>query len=144
MVKRILLPAILVGGLVSAALTATPSVALAANGSPGGDATAAIVAWNAETLSVTAAAPVNPPREGRSVAIESAAVYDAVNSITSQFAPYSVRLKVSRPSSVAAAADEAAYATMSSLYPDQQAKLDAFEATQLAAIPDGPAKANGL
>ena len=32
---------------------------------------------------------------------------------------------------------------MAALYPDQQANLDAFEATQLAAIPDGPAKTAG-
>jgi hypothetical protein len=147
MLRRLLYRVILAAGLVSAALTAMPAAAPAHATTPGGDrdlATMAMVAWNAETLSTTAAAPVDPPREGRSVAMESAAVYDAVNSITGQFAPYAVRLKVSRPASLAAASDAAAYAVMTSLYPDQQANLDAFEASQLAAIPDGPAKAHGL
>jgi hypothetical protein len=111
-------------------------------------ATQAILAWNAKSLSATALAPLNPPLEARNIAIESAAVYDAVTSITGRFAPYAVRLNTSRlnnsrPASIAAAANAAAYTVMSSLYPDQQSSLDAFETTQLAAIPDGPAKTNG-
>ena len=143
MLTRGFFRAVLAGGLVSAAVTVTPQPALAADGGPGRDATTAIVAWNAQSLAVTLAEPLNPPLEGRNIAIESAAVYDAVISIIPRFEPYAVRVRVRRPASVAAAADAAAHAVMTALYPDQQASLDAFEATQLAAIPDGPAKSSG-
>jgi hypothetical protein len=55
--------AALTGGLVAATVTVTPEAASAANGGPGGDATAAIVAWNTESLAVTLAEPLNPPLE---------------------------------------------------------------------------------
>ena len=143
MLKTLLFRIVLAGGLASAAVTMIPSTAQAVDSGQRDNATGAIVAWNAESLAVTLAEPPNPPAEGRSIAIESAAVYDAVTSIIPRFAPYAIRLTVSRPASVAAAADSAAYSTMSALYPDQQVTLDAFETTQLAAIPDGPAKAHG-
>jgi hypothetical protein len=143
MVNRGFFRVALAGGLVAAAVTVTPPAAFAANGGPRSDATAAVVAWNAESLAVTLAEPLNPPLEGRNIAIETAAVYDAVISIIPRFRPHAIRVKVSRPASAAAAADAAAHAVMKALYPDQQVNLDAFEATQLAAIPDGPAKISG-
>ena len=85
MLNRGFFRAALAVGLVSAAVTVTPPPALAANGSPGSDATAAIVAWNAQSLAVSLAEPLNPPLEGRNIAIESAAVYDAVISIIPRF-----------------------------------------------------------
>ena len=141
---RLLFSAVLAGGLLPLAAASVPSAASAASGDPGHLGTAAIVAWNVESLKVTLGEPPNPPLEGRNIAIESAAVYDAVTSIIPRFDPYAVRLTVTRPASAAAAADAAAHAVMTALYPDQQASLDAFEATQLAMIPDGTAKDNGL
>src|SRR5688572_14986098 len=61
--------------------------------------TQALATWNIIALQTTAAAPLDPPREARAMAIVSAAVFDAMNSITNEHTPYAVKLAASRNAS---------------------------------------------
>jgi hypothetical protein len=85
-----------------------------------------------------------PPAGSRAMAMVGVAVYDAVNSIIGEFQPYRSRFTASPTASAEAAAAVAAARTLQGLFPalaDQfRAKLDA----SLAAIPDGPAKSEGV
>ena len=51
-----------------------------------------VIRWNVTALETTRAAAFNPLRETRSLAIVSAAMFDAVNSITERYDPYAVRV----------------------------------------------------
>jgi hypothetical protein len=75
---------------------------------------------------------------------ESAAVYDAVNSIDGTYEPYAVRVTAPRGASEEAAAAAAAYTVLSNYLPSQQATFDADYATSLAGIPDGKSKTDGI
>jgi hypothetical protein len=75
---------------------------------------------------------------------ESAAVYDAVNSIDHRYQPYAVRVHAPRGASPEAAAAAAAYTILSNYLPAQQSTFDAAYATSLATIPDGQAKLDGI
>jgi hypothetical protein len=61
-----------------------------------------------------------PTRTSRALAIVQGAVYDAVNSIDPQYTPYLIQLPAPRNASIDAAAAEAAYTTLTNLYPYQQ------------------------
>src|SRR6266516_3398891 len=51
-----------------------------------------VIEWNAIALRTTAAAPLDPPRESRALAMVHGAIYDAVQAITGEFPPYLVSL----------------------------------------------------
>ncbi len=104
----------------------------------------AVLDWNQIALQTTAAAPFDPPRESRTLAIVHAAVFDAVNGIVGEFGPYARRLDVRRSASAEAAAVAAAHHVLVGLYPAQRSVLDAARAGSLAAVPDGPAKEQGI
>jgi hypothetical protein len=74
-----------------------------------------------------------------------AAIFDAVNNIDRDFEPYAVRHPhVSRRASVQAAADQAAHDVLISLYPASATTLDSELQQDLAQIPCGPDKAEGI
>ena len=103
-----------------------------------------VLDWNVIALKTTAAAPFNPPLETRNMAIVHAAIFDAVNSITSESPAFIIRLRAPRGASAEAAAVAAAHVTLVKLYPDQQAMLDAAYNASLSRIPDGPSRAGGV
>jgi hypothetical protein len=111
-----------------------------ATASPGDDASA-VVEWNRIALRTTAAAPFNPPRESRNIAIVQAAVLDAVTSITHGHRPYLVRVTAPAGASVRAAVAAAAHASLVALYPDQRPTLDEEYSRALASLPPGDAGA---
>ena len=78
------------------------------------------------------------------MAYVSAAVYDAVVAIEGGYAPYGPGVTAPAGASVDAAVLEAAYRTLVHYLPVQTAVLDPLYADGLAAIPDGPAKTDGL
>jgi membrane-associated phospholipid phosphatase len=81
----------------------------------------------------------------RSFAILHASIFDAVNNIDGTYSPYLVRLsEVSRLASQPAAADQAAHDVLVALYPTFQATLDAELRQDLAQIPEGQDKADGV
>jgi membrane-associated phospholipid phosphatase len=105
-----------------------------------------VVDWNKTLISILATPGAQPAtvHPTRSFAILQAAEYDAVVSITRVGRPYLFRVPVHGQASAAAAADQAAHDVLTALYPGQAATADAQLATELAAIPDGPAKDRGI
>ncbi len=110
-----------------------------------------ILEWNQrlqQTIRVTDGIPFGfPGPVSRCIAIVYASVYDAVNSITKTHEPYLQMAPCPRGTSIEAAAASAAYHAMSLAYqfaPSQQAHFDALYAMQLARIPDGQAKTDGI
>jgi hypothetical protein len=86
-----------------------------------------------------------PTRTGRAFAIEQIAVYDAVNSIDRQYAPYLVQVNAPPTASIAAAVAQAAHDTLSALYPYLKSVLfDPQLAADLSGIPNATAAAQGV
>ena len=106
--------------------------------------TQAIATWNVIALQTTAAAPLDPPREARAMAMVSAAVFDAVNSITNEHTPYAVKLTATRNASIEAAIATAAHGVLSALYPAATKSLDSARDSALARIPAGRARDEGV
>jgi hypothetical protein len=106
-----------------------------------------VIEWN-RTLLVIVRTPGAQPatiHSTRSFAMLHAAIFDAVNAIDRTYAPYAVKLpKVSRATSVQAAADEAAHDVLVSLYPTFSSTLDAELQQDLDTIPDSKNKAEGI
>jgi hypothetical protein len=95
--------------------------------------------WNQMMLVATVTAPATPaPVTTRVAAIVQAAVFDAVNGIDRRYTPIYVPAVGPSGASQAAAAVQAAYATLVKLYPDQKAKFDQQRTASLAAIADSP------
>ena len=91
--------------------------------------------WNHTMLMALLTAPATPaPVTTRVAAIVQAAVFDAVNGIDRHYRPVYVHPAASPGASKRAAAVQAAYATLVSLYPAQKASFDQQRATSLAAI----------
>lgn len=95
----------------------------------------AVTDWNANTEQAILTALQGPPVQGRFLAIVHAAIYDAVNGIERKYTPYFVTERGPHGASAEAAAVQAAYTALVSLYPTQKATLDAQLASSLAKIP---------
>lgn len=104
-----------------------------------------VVDWNVIALRTTAAAPFDPPRETRSLAIVQAAVYDAVVAATDDGTrPYAVAVHRPRRGSAAAAVAAAAHDVLAGLYDAQRPALDASFDAYLAGLPTGRARDDGV
>jgi PAP2 superfamily len=138
------LPLVLALSLGLAGQVAGASTAGAAAPPPSG--TTAIVAWNKIALnSVVTVANQSPAAAIVSIGFVQAAVYDAVVAIQGGYQPYHYSLAPRHPdASVEAAVTAAAHDLLAHYFPTQQATFDALLATSLAAVPDGPAKTDGI
>jgi hypothetical protein len=86
-----------------------------------------------------------PPLGLVDLAIVHTAIYDAVNAVEGfPFAPYGAEPTVTTPASAEAAAARAGRDVLLALYPSRSADIEALYASSLAAVPDGPAEANGI
>jgi hypothetical protein len=85
-----------------------------------------------------------PTRLSRALAIVQIAVYDAVCAIDGTYQSYLPAMTAPSNASLDAAIAQAAHDTLAALYSLQQPRLDQTLATDLAAIPDGPAKTGGI
>ncbi len=104
-----------------------------------------ILDWNSTTLAAIRADRTPPPKASRAMAITHVSMYDAVIALVGGYEPYAVHDPVGPgPLSAEAAAAAAAHKALVALFPAQSATFDAALATSLAAIPDGPAKTNGV
>lgn len=81
---------------------------------------------------------------GRSCAMVTVAMYDALNSIVGTHEPYLIAETVEAGASGEAAVAAAAHRVLVALYPEQQPMFDEELAARLALIPDGPAEASGI
>jgi hypothetical protein len=112
--------------------------ALVAMGVARGVATADEISdWNQMLLQAMLTSPVTPaPLTMRPAAIVQAAVFDAVNGIDRRYMPIYVPPAAPPGTSARAAAVEAAYTALVSLYPNQKATFDQQLTASLAAITD--------
>ena len=125
----------------SIAATAEPSVVNNAH------AVNPVIEWNRTLLVILRTAGAQPPtiHSTRSFAILHSSIFDAVNNIDGTYSPYLVRLSnVSRRASQPAAADQAAHDVLVTLYPAFQTTLDAELQQDLAQIPEGQDKTDGV
>jgi hypothetical protein len=98
-----------------------------------------VLEWNAIAVAATAG---NPFTQARFLAITQLAVFEAVNAVTGQYEPY-LGIDPAPGASAEAAAIAAAHGVLKNYFPGN-ATLDTARADSLAAIPDGPAKAEGI
>src|SRR6266571_4297200 len=149
MTKKIIVATSIIGilvviGSVVAALVLSSANANAANGA--NSSGAIVIAWNKELLHIVQTPGAQPAtvHPTRSFAILHAAIYDAVVSITRDAPPY--LFSVPAPSSARpdAAAAEAGHDALVALYPKWKAALDAQLAGELATLPDGAGKQQGI
>jgi membrane-associated phospholipid phosphatase len=82
-------------------------------------------------------------RASRAAAIVHAAVHDAVNGVDRRNFPYLVQDRAPTGASIDAAAAGAAHATLSGLYPSQEATFDAKLSQYLGTLPAGPGRDSG-
>jgi hypothetical protein len=110
----------------------------------------AVIDWNriAQNAITTAPPAGAPPRPvGSSLVHEGivqAAIYDATVAIEGGYEPFVTSPSVTRPASTAAAIATAACRVLVDHVPDQASSVEAQYDAYLAAIPDGPAKDNGI
>ncbi len=147
-VALMVLVGIVVGiGAVSAATAVASNGSKASAAPPAGGGSGAIaIAWNHELLHIVQTPGAQPStiHATRSFAILQAAIYDSVVSITRDDRPYVVSVPAARGARVDAAAAQAGHDALAALYPKWQTELDGQLAAELAAIPDGTAKQNGI
>jgi hypothetical protein len=85
-----------------------------------------------------------PTRTSRAMAIESIAIYDAVAAVDGTYQPYLTHVIAPPNTSMDAAVAQAGHDALAALYPHQKPMFDAALAADLAAIPAGPAKWEGV
>jgi hypothetical protein len=106
-----------------------------------------VIEWNRTLLVIVRTSGAQPStiHSTRSFAMLHAAIFDAVNNIDRDLEPYAVRHPhVSRRASATAAADQAAHDVLISLYPAFATALDSELQQDLAQIPYGRDKADGI
>jgi hypothetical protein len=87
---------------------------------------------------------LGPGRASRAMAIVHVAIFDAVNAIAKRYRGFT-RIPDALPgASMDAAISQAAHDTLVAMFPSQKAHCDELLAEELAAIPDGRAKTEGI
>ncbi len=116
----------------------------AANGSSSSGAI--VIAWNKELLHIVQTPGAQPAtvHPTRSYAILHAAIYDAVVSITRDAPAYLFSVNAPSSARADAAAATAGHDTLAALYPKWTAVLDQQLASELATIPNGAGKQQGI
>ena len=120
--------------LVCAGLTFSPATASADD---------LVLKWN--QIAAATATATNPFNQARVGAIIQLAVFEAVNAVTGEYEPYLTPAPVAAAgASVEAAVVVAAHRTIVTYFPAAAATLDATRDSDLAAIPDGQSKTDGI
>jgi hypothetical protein len=132
----------LVGTLVLTSTLTTGAKGNATNAYSG----AIVIAWNKELLHIVQTPGAQPAtvHPTRSYAILHAAIYDAVVSITRDASPYLFSVPAPSTARADAAAAQAGHDALVALYPKWKAVLDQQLASELAAIPNGAGKQQGI
>ncbi len=105
-----------------------------------------VIDWNKELLHIVLTPGAQPAtvHPTRSFAILHAAIYDAVVSITRDAPPYLFTVSAPSTARADAAAAQAGHDTLVAIYPKWKAALDQQLASELATIPDGTGKQQGI
>jgi membrane-associated phospholipid phosphatase len=85
-----------------------------------------------------------PTHSSRALAIVQLAVFDAINAIAQRYPSYSGLPRAPSDTSPDAAVAQAAHDTLAALYPSQKARFDKWLASDLAQLPPGRPKYNGI
>src|SRR6266436_6740249 len=139
---------LVIGALVATlVLTSTLKVGASSNTANAFNGSGAVViAWNKELLHIVLTPGAQPAtvHPTRSYAILHAAIYDAVVSITRDAPPFLFSVTAPSTARADAAAAQAGHDTLVALYPKWKAALDQQLASELATIPDGAGKQQGI
>jgi membrane-associated phospholipid phosphatase len=110
------------------------------------DSGAVVVEWNRALLRIVRTPGAQPPtvHPTRSFAILHAAIYDAAVSASGHGRGYLFTIRAPRGASARAAAAQAGHDTLAALYPSFAGTLDQQLAGELATIPDGRSKSDGV
>src|SRR5712691_10717831 len=143
-IALVLVVGALVATLVLSSALATRAPGNAANGA--NSSGAIVIAWNKELLHIVQTPGAQPAtvHPTRSFAILHAAIYDAVVSITRDAPPYLFSVPAPSSARADAAAAVAGHDTLVALYPKWKAALDQQLTGELATIPDGAGKQQGI
>jgi hypothetical protein len=101
-----------------------------------------ITDWDEKAVAIVNAMPPYPAQ--RILGIVHAAMFDAVNSIEPRYRPYLVQVPVPPTTSKEAAAAAAAAVVLASIDEKTASVMKDALAADLASIPDGPAKSDGI
>ncbi|MCA1842202.1 MAG: vanadium-dependent haloperoxidase [Actinobacteria bacterium] len=142
--RKIGIVGVVLSGLAGAACTTVTETPIAPIADHRPAEANVVVDWNVLELRTTAQAPVDPPRESRTLAMVQAAVFDAVNSITGGYRRYLTGEPAPPEASPEAAVAAAAHDVLAAVYPPQRASLDEAYRASLATVPDGPAEDAGI
>ncbi len=139
----------LVIGSVVATLVISPLLTAGASGNAANSSSASgaiVIAWNKELLHIVLTPGAQPAtvHPTRSYAILHAGIYDAIVSITRDAPPYLYSVNAPSTARPDAAAAQAGHDTLVALYPKWKAALDQQLAGELATIPDGAGKQQGI
>ncbi|HWP09202.1 MAG TPA: vanadium-dependent haloperoxidase [Polyangiaceae bacterium] len=100
--------------------------------------------WNATAVDIGRKLALGPNPASRLVAITQIAVFEAVNSVGREYAPYHAYITPNGPVNLDATVAQAAHDALVALAPSKTADLDFELSNTLADIPDGPEKTNGI
>jgi membrane-associated phospholipid phosphatase len=130
--------------VISPTLTTSASSKATSNGANGSGAI--IIAWNKELLHIVKTSGAQPAtvHPTRSFAILHAAIYDAVVSITQDAPAYLFSVSAPHSARADAAAARAGHDTLVALYPKVKIALDQQLNDELATIPNGAGKQQGI
>ncbi len=104
----------------------------------------AVVAWNQTLLNAVRTDLTAPPQAARGMAMVHLAIYDAVNAAAGGGKAYHFEGEALPGTSPSAAASQAAYRVLTSLYPKQAATFDLALRESMAAVPAGRGRRLGL
>jgi len=99
--------------------------------------------WNVTTNALVANDVGNNPKL-RTLAMVHVAMSDAINTVQNRYARVIATLPAAPSASAEAAAATAARQILTEIYPKQKVKIEEAYAASLKAIPDGPAKTEGI
>src|SRR5256884_3043959 len=99
--------------------------------------------WNV-TANALVANDVGNNRKMRTLAMVHVAMSDAINTVQNRYTRVAATLPAVPGASAEAAAATAARQILIQIYPEQKAKIEEAYAASLKAIPDGPAKTEGV
>jgi hypothetical protein len=99
--------------------------------------------WNAITNSLVSNDIGNNPRL-RTLAMVHVAMSDAINTVQNRFTRVVAKVPPAPGASAEAAAATAAQQILIQIYPEQKAKIEESYSASLNAIPEGPAKTDGI
>jgi hypothetical protein len=103
-----------------------------------------ITDWNQTAIEVMKVAKVAGNPWSRTLAMVHVAMSDAINSVQGRYTCYVATVPVVPGASAEAAAAAAARQILIELFPNQKAIVEGAYATSIKAVPDGPAKSQGI